>query len=344
MAMNIEQKLELVTRNTTEIITPSELKELLEKREHPTMYIGTSVTGRPHIGYLVWGTKVADFMKAGFKAKILLADVHGSLDNCPWDLLEKRYEYYQLVIRGMLKSCGADLNNVEFVKGSSFQLSEKYMFDVLKLSSFTTVHDATKAASDVVKMGDNPKLSGLIYPLLQALDEEYLKVDVQYGGLDQRKILVYARENLPKLGYKSRVEVMTPLIPGLSPGGKMSSSDPNSKIDLIESTADIKSKLNKAFCPEKVIEANGVMAFIKYVVMVHKMDKKETFDIVRPEKFGGNISFSTYNELEKYYIEGKLHPMDLKNALALEIDKLLAPVREEFIGKEKLIDSAYPKK
>jgi tyrosyl-tRNA synthetase len=283
-------------------------------------------------------------MKAGFKAKILLADVHGSLDNCPWELLDKRYEYYTHVIRGMLKSAGADVNNLEFVKGSSFQLSEKYMFDVLKLSSFTTVHDATKAASDVVKMGDNPKLSGLIYPLLQALDEEYLNVDVQYGGLDQRKILVYARENLPKLGYKARTEIMTPLIPGLSAGGKMSSSDPNSKIDLIESTADIKSKLNKAFCPEKSVDGNGVMAFIKYVVMVHKSDKKETFNITRPEKFGGNISFSTYEELEKYYLEGKLHPMDLKNALALEIDKLLEPIRQEFVGKEKLIESAYPKK
>jgi tyrosyl-tRNA synthetase len=344
MVLNIEQKLELVTRNTTEIITPAELRTLLEKKEHPVMYIGTSITGRPHIGYLVWGTKVADFMKAGFKAKILLADVHGALDNCPWDLLEKRYEYYKLVISGLLKSCGANVNDLEFVKGSSFQLTEKYMFDVLKLSSFTTVHDATKAASDVVKMGDNPKLSGLIYPLLQALDEEYLKVDVQYGGLDQRKILVFARENLPQLGYKPRIEIMTPLIPGLSPGGKMSSSDPNSKIDLIETTTDIKTKLNKAFCPEKSIEANGVMAFIKYVVMVHKMDKKETFDIIRPEKFGGNISFSTYEELEKYYLEGKLHPMDLKNALALELDKLLEPIRKEFIGKEEIIDAAYPKK
>ncbi len=335
MVLTIEQKLELVTRNTTEIITPLELRNLLEKKEHPVMYIGTSVTGRPHIGYLVWGTKVADFMKAGFKAKILLADVHGALDNCPWELLEKRYEYYKLVISGLLKSCGANVNDLEFVKGSSFQLTNEYMFDVLKLSSFTTVHDATKAASDVVKMGDNPKLSGLIYPLLQALDEEYLKVDVQYGGLDQRKILVFARENLPQLGYKPRIEIMTPLIPGLSPGGKMSSSDANSKIDLIETTADIKTKLNKAFCPEKSVEANGVMAFIKYVIMVHKMDKKETFNIVRPEKFGGDISFSTYEELEKYYLEGKLHPMDLKNALALELDKILEPIRKNLLEKKK---------
>ena len=49
------------------------------------------------------------------------------------------------------------------------------------------------------------KLSGFMYPILQALDEQYLDVDVQYGGIDQRKILMFARENLPRVGYKERV-------------------------------------------------------------------------------------------------------------------------------------------
>jgi len=233
---------------------------------------------------------------------------------------------------------------LEIVKGSSFQLKNDYIMDMLKLSTKTSMHDAMKAASDVVKMGDNPKLSGLIYPLMQALDEEYLGVDIQYGGVDQRKIMVFARENLPLLGYKPRIEVMTPLIPGLTASGKMSASDPNSKIDLLEKTADIKSKLNKAFCPEKSAENNGVLAFLKIVVMAGKMDRKEKFVIERPEKFGGNVSFSTYDELQNAYVEGKLHPMDLKTALAKEIDKLLEPIRKDFIGKEKLISDAYPQK
>jgi tyrosyl-tRNA synthetase len=342
--MNTEEKFALVSRNCQEIITPDELKKLIETKEHPVVYIGTAVTGRPHIGYFVWGTKVADFLKAGFKVKILLADLHGAMDNCPWDLLEKRFEYYSLVIKGMLKSSGADLSNLEIVKGSSFQLQKDYLLDVLKMSTFTTVHDTMKAASDVVKFGDNPKLSGLIYPIMQALDEQYLGVDIQYGGIDQRKILVFARENLPLLGYKPRTDVMTPLVPGLSASGKMSSSDPNSKIDLLENTADIKSKLNKAFCPEKETENNGVMAFMKYVVMVRKEDAKEKLVITRPEKFGGNLEISTYEELESIYKEGKLHPMDLKTALAIEVDKMLESIRKDFEGKEKLIQEAYPKK
>ena len=342
--MTPEQKLALITRNAQEIVTLEELKKLVESKEKPVVYIGTAVTGRPHIGYFVWGMKVADFLKAGFKVKILLADVHGALDNCPWPLLEKRFEYYSLVIKAMLKSSGADLSELEIVKGSDFQLKKDYMLDVLKLSTFASVHDAMKAASDVVKFGDNPKLSGLIYPLMQALDEQYLGVDIQYGGVDQRKIMMFARENLALVGYKPRIEFMTPLVPSLSASGKMSASDPSSKIDLIEKSADIKAKLNKAFCPEKEAENNGVMAFMKYVVMVTKEDAKKPLIIERPEKFGGNLSIKNYAELESIYKEGKLHPMDLKAALAKELDVLIAPIRKEFEGKEKLIAEAYPQK
>jgi len=342
--MNSEEKFNLVMRNAQEVVTPEELKKLIESKKQPVVYLGTAVTGRPHIGYFVWGKKVADFLQAGFKVKILLADVHGALDNCPWDLLEKRYEYYSIVIKEMLKSAGADIKDLEIVKGSDFQLKKDYLLDMLKLSTHTTVHDSMKAASDVVKFGDNPKLSGLIYPLMQSLDEQYLGVDIQYGGADQRKIMMFARENLEKVGYKPRIEFMTPIIPALNSGGKMSSSDANSKIDLIEKTADIKSKLNKAFCPEKEVEGNGVLAFMKYVVMVMKEDKKEKLIIKRPEKFGGTLEIKTYSELEKIYAEGKLHPMDLKNAMSDEIDKLVAPIRKAFEGKEKLIAQAYPEK
>ena len=101
---------------------------------------------------------------------------------------------------------------------------------------------AKKAGSEVVKFGDNPKLGGLIYPLMQSIDEEYLKVDIQYGGVDQRKILMFARENLPKLGYKSRIEVMTPLIPGLT-SKKMSASDSKSKIDLLDDPKTVQNKI-----------------------------------------------------------------------------------------------------
>ncbi|MDP3640330.1 MAG: tyrosine--tRNA ligase, partial [Nanoarchaeota archaeon] len=333
--MTPEEKLQLLKRNTQEIVTEDELLSLLKKKKQPVVYLGTAITGKPHIGYYVWVLKMADFLKAGFKVKVLLADIHGALDNTPWEVLEKRYQYYAGVIPLMFTSLGADLKSIEIVKGSSFQLQKEYILDVLKLATHTSIHDATKAASEVVKLGENPKLSGIMYPLMQALDEEYLYADVQYGGIDQRKILMYAREYLPKVGYKPRIEFMTPLIPGLI-GKKMSASDPKSKIDLLDDEETVREKIKGAYAEAGVVQDNGVLAFLKYVIMTLKQDRKEKFVVERPAKFGGNLTFSSYEELEQLYVEKKLHPLDLKQAVAREINALLAPFRKNKAKLEKM--------
>lgn len=340
--MNVDERLAIVKRNTQEIITEEELKSLLERKKAPVVYIGISITGQPHVGYFLWVTKVADFVKAGFKVKILLADIHGSLDNTPWELLEKRYKFYKEVITGLFEATGADLKKLEFVKGSEFQLKKEYMLDVLKMATVASVHDCKRAASEVVKMGESPKLSGLMYPIMQSLDEQYLKVDVQYGGLDQRKILVFAREYLPKLGYEARVEVMTPLIPGLLEGGKMSSSVKGSKIGVLDDEKTVQKKINGAYCVAGKAEGNGLLAFLEYVVMVHKGDRGESFVIERPEKFGGNAEYDSFKKVKADFKAEKIHPLDLKKAVAKEVNALLGPVRKRMKGKEKLVKEAYP--
>lgn len=104
----------------------------------------------------------------------------------------------------------------------------EYTLDVYRLSSVVTEHDAKKAGAEVVKQVEHPLLSGLLYPGLQvgkhgpaclslsgtcicfhiycfmnflfyvfcyqALDEEFLKVDAQFGGVDQRKIFTLAEK------------------------------------------------------------------------------------------------------------------------------------------------------
>ncbi|MBI5148639.1 tyrosine--tRNA ligase [Candidatus Pacearchaeota archaeon] len=337
--MDIKEKLKLIKRNTAEIIGEEELSNLLKTKKKPVIYWGTAPTGKPHIGYFLPALKVADFLKAGFKAIILLADLHAALDNTPWNILEKRYDYYSKIIPAMIRAIGVESKDLEFIKGSDFQLKPEYMYDVLQLSSMVSVHDAHKAASEVVKLGDNPKLSGLIYPIMQVLDEQYLGIDAQLGGTDQRKIMVLARESLPKLGYEKRIEVMNPLIPGLI-GKKMSASDPKSKIDLLDSEQEVKEKINSAECVAGEVN-NGVLAFLKYVIMVIKSDKKEKFIVKRPEKYGGGISYSSYGALEKDFKAKKLHPADLKTALAEEVSKLLKEIQKDKSLFE-LAKKAYP--
>ncbi len=332
-------KFELVMRNLQEVIGEDELKKLLKEKKKPVVYWGTTPTGRPHVGYFFPMLKVADLLKAGFKVKILLADLHASLDNTPWDVLDKRYDYYAAAIPMIIQAIGVDTKDLEFIRGRDFQLKMDYVFDVLKMSSFVSVHDSTKAASEVVKMGDNPKLSGLIYPIMQALDEEYLEADAQLGGSDQRKIMVLARENLPRLGYNQRVELINPLIPGLI-GKKMSASDEKSKVDLLDDEKTVLEKLKNA----EMIAGNpdnGVMAFLKYVIMTLKTDRKEKFVIERDKKYGGNLQYSNYKEIEEDFANKKLHPLYLNIAVAIEISKLLMLFQKNKDKLEKLIKEAY---
>jgi tyrosyl-tRNA synthetase len=338
--MDVRQKIKLITRNMAEVVTKDELTALLKKKKHPTVYLGTAITGKPHIGYFAWILKLADFLNAGCSVTVLLADLHGALDNCPWDLLEKRYKYYNTIIPLMFKAIGVSTKQLKIIKGSEFQLKKDYMFDVLKMSTYASINDCKRAAAEVVKFGDNPKLSGLLYPIMQALDEEYLDVDIQYGGLDQRKILMFAREFLPKLGYNQRVEFMTPIIPGLV-GKKMSASDVKSKIDLLDDEETVNNKVHGAYCEPGSVEDNGILGFAQYVVFTLKTDNNKAFVIERPEKYGGSLSYKTYGKLERDYINKKIHPLDLKSTIAKEINTLLAPIREKQKELSKLAKAAF---
>lgn len=341
--MTIDQKLNLIKRNTEEILTEEELAELLKNKVEPVVYLGYAPTGRPHLGYLIPAMKIKDFVNAGLKVKILLADLHAHLDNTksPMELLDKRVEFYKTELIALYQSLGADVSKIEFVKGSDYQLSKEYSLDLYRLAAQVSAERAKHAAAEVVKFGDSPKLGGFLYPLMQTLDEEHLGVDIQYGGADQRKILGFAREAHPKISQQKRVAIMTPMLPGIA-GGKMSASEPGSKIDLLDSEAEIGAKIKKAYCPEGDLQDNGIMVFMKYVLMVLKEDKGESLTVERPEKFGGNKEYRTYAELEKDFTDKALHPEDLKKALVAELVKILAPVRDAMAEKKDLIKEAYP--
>lgn len=205
-------------------------------------------------------------------------------------------------------------------------------------------------------------MNSLLYPGLQALDEEYLGVDFQFGGVDQRKIFMYAAEYLPKLGYSKRTHLMNIMVPGLS-GGKMSSSEPKSKIDFLDSPADVKSKLKAAVCAPGDVDNNGVLAFVR-AVLIPCQDLWEEqarargeahaprgpdatgfvsedapvgtiFSIARPEKFGGNLHFPSYQALEDAYRQEALHPQDLKSGVEAALNILLAPIQKKFWADEE---------
>ncbi len=221
LAQTIDEKIHLITRNLAEVMgnenAIAKIRTILEERDLK-IYWGTATTGAPHIAYFVPMSKIADFLRAGCEVTILFADLHAFLDNTKsrWDLIELRVSYYQHIIKCMLKSIGVPLEKLNFVRGTSYQFSEKYSFDMYRLTSITTERNAKKAGAEVVKQVESPFISGMLYPLLQALDEQYLNVDAQFGGVDQRKIFTFAEKFLPELGYEKRIHLMNPMVPGLA--------------------------------------------------------------------------------------------------------------------------------
>ncbi|KAL3283647.1 hypothetical protein HHI36_006786 [Cryptolaemus montrouzieri] len=338
-----EEKYNLISRNLQEVLGEDKIKTILKDRDLK-IYWGTATTGKPHIAYFVPMSKIADFLRAGAEVTILFADLHGYLDNmkAPWELLALRVEYYEHSIKAMLKSIGVPLEKLKFEKGTNYQLSKEYTLDVYRLSSVITQHDAKKAGAEVVKQVDHPLVSGLLYPGLQALDEEYLKVDAQFGGIDQRKIFTFAEKYLPQLGYQKRAHLMNPMVPGLT-GGKMSSSEDESKIDLLDSAANVKKKLKKAFCEPGNIENNGCLSFVKHVIMP-LLNTGEKFVVPRQADYGGNLEFEKFDDLEQAFAKEEVHPGDLKNAMEIYLNRLLDPIRKIFEEPKlkELAAKAYP--
>lgn len=272
-----------------------------------------------------------------------------SQDNtkAPIEQVKQRAIHYKRVVQSLLKVVGVSLDKLEFVNGSDYQLSAPYTMDNYRLMTIVTEHDAKKAGSEVVKQIDNPTLAGSIYPLMQALDEEYLGVDAQFGGVDQRKIFTLAQEILPKLGYKERIHLMNPMVPGLQAGGKMSASDPDSKIDVLDNPDFVTKKIKKAFAEAKVAEGNGLIAFIEYVLLpisaLQNPDGKPTIKFTPRE--GEPLTYSDVADIRSAYEADTLTPQLLKAGVAEALNSVLAPIQAEFESDKEwqaALEAGYP--
>jgi len=306
---------QLATRNTVEVVTAEDLRLALAK-EKPRCYAGYEPSGEIHLGHLVTVNKLMDLQAAGFHVVVLLADLHAFL-NRKGTLGEvgdlARYN------RACFEALG--LSGVEYVTGSGLQLVPEYEILVLRLAQQITLNRAQRSMDEVGRQMEHPTVSQMIYPIMQMVDIARLGVDVAVGGIDQRKIHMLAREFLPSVGFPAPVCIHTPLLLGLD-GEKMSSSKGN-YISVAEKEEDIGKKIRKAFCPPGT-EENPVLQILQH----HIFPRAGQVTVKRPEKFGGNRTFGTYEEMASAYVNGEVHPMDLKAATTDSLVEILRPVRE----------------
>lgn len=340
MILDIETKLELIKRPPTEeILVESELRELLETNEHPSHYIGFEISGLLHLGNLVLsGFKINDFMKAGIRCQVFLADWHSFINNKfggDWDKILMATKYYEKAFKFFCPG-------VKIIVGSElYHHNDDYWRSLLKFAKHMTLSRTLRC---LTIMGRSEKekldLSQYFYPPMQAVDIKAIGADIPHGGMDQRKAHVLAREIFPKMGWKKPVAVHHHLLMGLAQpvklntrdkleqviASKMSKSKPWTAIFIHDNEEEIKAKLRKAWCPERQADMNPVLEIVKYIIF----HERKSFRVERPSKYGGDIEFGSYSELENAYKSGQLHPQDLKDAVAKELAKILEPIRSYF--------------
>jgi tyrosyl-tRNA synthetase len=327
-------KLQILENNAAEIVTIDELRSIIDK-PNLKAYIGFEPSGTVHLGWKICTNKIKDFIECGFDFTVLLADWHAYINDKLGGDLEK-IKLCGKYMEHCFAALGLDTTKIRFVYASDYVNDPKYWELVLKTAKATSVA-RVKRAMDIMGRKEeelDKDLSKLFYPAMQVSDIFYLGLDVAYGGMDQRHAHMLARDVSKKLERKPPVALHTPLLTGLQAGSrmdpvesKMSKSKPDSMISIHDDPASVKRKLSKAFCPEKQVEGNPVLEICKYLVFPELQNK--SFVIERPEKFGGNLSFSTYVELEQAYVYG-IHPLDLKNATAVYINQILEPVHTYF--------------
>jgi tyrosyl-tRNA synthetase len=116
---------------------------------------------------------------------------------------------------------------------------------------------------------------------------------------------------------------------------KMSKSKPKTCIFVHDSDQEIRKKIRKAYCPEKDVK-NPILDYTQHILF----RAFNSINITRPRKYGGDILFESYEELEDSYRKGELYPLDLKNTVAELLIKLIRPIREHF-EKNKYANELY---
>ena len=315
--MELDTKMETIKNGTLEVVTEEELREKIQK-DRPIAYIGYEPSGNVHLGHAITVKKMIDIQKAGFKVKILLADLHAYLNGK--GSLEEIAEISKYNMR-CFRALGLS-EETEFIMGSSYQTKEDYTYKVYELALSTTLTRAKRSMAQITRDSKDHKVAEVVYPLMQVLDMIFLEVDLALGGMEQRKIHMLARESIPKMGYDAPVCVHTPLLHGTDGSDKMSSSKEN-YIAIDDEPDAIKKKLQKSYCPQGMVEGNPVIEIAEHFIFT----EDETLLIERPPKFGGNLELN-HAELIESYGKGELHPLDLKNSVSKRLIEILEPVRE----------------
>ena len=335
-AVDASQRADLVARDTAEVLTDAELRELFARSERPRAYIGFEPSGLLTVGHLVTARKMRDLQEAGCELTVFLADWHAWINDKLGGSLE-RIRAAGDYMREAFVALGVRPEQARFRWAHELTGSSEYWSRVVRIAKATSLARTKRAMTVLGRSEEEADLdtAKLFYPAMQAADIFELPVEIAYAGLDQRRAHVLAREAAHKFEWPLPVAVHTPLIGSLrgqgrmDPAGiegKMSKSDPGGAIVIPSTPETVTARLGQAFCPAKQLEGNPVVDLVRHVVFPWQ----GALEVDRAPAHGGPLRFASVDDFSSAWSSGSLHPADLKRAVAAAISRLIEPANRHF--------------
>ena len=337
--LSIDEKIALIKEVGEEILNEDELRPLLMRKPMPNVYDGFEPSGRMHIAQgILRAINVNRLTRAGCVFTFWVADWFAQMNNKMGGDLEKIRIVGRYFIE-VWKAAGMDLRNVRFLWASD-EINKKsnvywqHVIDVARRNTLKRIKRCGQIMGrkdddkDDVDKDESLSAGQILYPCMQCTDVFFLKSDITSLGLDQRKVNVLAREYCDSIGKKDKpIIVSHHMLLGLIEGlEKMSKSIPDSAIFMEDSEKDVLRKIKNAYCPIKEVDGNPIFEYIKFIIF----SKFGKLFIERKEENGGNVLYDSYDKLCQDYKDEKVHPGDLKPAVAKSINAMIEPVRKHF--------------
>jgi tyrosyl-tRNA synthetase len=323
MSDKIRENLHLILEEVDEVIGVKNLESLLEENKKVNMYWGTTPSRLPHFLYLLPLIKIKKFTDLGIPVKILLADIHAYLDSnkSNFEVLAHRTDIHETIIKFLLRSLNTDMSMIYFIQGTSFQVYPDYIMDLFKINGISRVSEVKAAGAYAVIQSEDPLMTSLLYPTLQALDIQHTKSDIFFGDSNQREICRFADKTLCKLGYNKRTYFLNEfndVIKGLN------------NISFLDSYEKIKEKIY-SFKFSVIIEL--------FETVIYEICEIKKIDIII-----NNIKHNKIEDLGINYKENKINKENIYDFVIEIINDINEPIRIEFNEidvKEKLAAADY---
>jgi tyrosyl-tRNA synthetase len=303
MEQSVERQLELIRRNTVELVPEGELKEKVEKSIKTNTPLRVKLgldPNRPdiHLGHTVVLQKLRDFQDLGHHIVLIVGDFTGFIGDpsgrdseraaLDWDTVKLNAQTYFDQASKVI-----DYEKAEVRYNSEWLLPLNFK-DVLGLARSFTVHRMLERDDfeKRYKEGTPISIMEFMYPLAQAYDSVAIRSDIELGGTDQRFNLMVGRTIQERYGQEPQCLVIMPLIEGTDGERKMSKSLDN-YIGVSEDPIDMYGKTMR-------IQDQHIGKWRQLLTL---------------------YSHEAREKLETELKNGTMHPMEAKKALAYDIVK-----------------------